>query len=87
MTVEEAASLPADGAQPTPRPARRLPAWREIAWAVGAGPGAGIGLMFVIAGALTVLTSLAVCAIPAIRRLEAALQDHLDGTDEWAKLT
>lgn len=51
-------------------PARHLPAWRAVGWAVGAGPGAGIGLMFVIAGVLTALISLAAYASPAIRRLE-----------------
>ena len=57
-------------------PARRLPSWRFVAWAVGLGPGAGIGLMFVVAGALTALLSLAVYALPVIRRLEADLPDH-----------
>jgi MFS family permease len=53
-------------------PARRLPAWRSVGWLVGAGPGAGMGLMFVVAG---VLSSVAY-AIPAVRRLEADLPDH-----------
>ena len=57
-------------------PARRLPAWHAVAWAVGAGPGAGIGLMFVISGLLTSLLSLAVYASPAIRRMEARLPDY-----------
>ena len=57
-------------------PARRLPAWRAVAWAVGAGPGAGIGLMFVIGGVLTSVLSLAVYASPAIRGMEGAAADH-----------
>lgn len=57
-------------------PARRLPAWRSVAWLVGGGPGAGMGLMFAIAGALIVALSVAVYAIPAMRRLEADLPDH-----------
>src|SRR6202012_528714 len=31
-------------------PARRQPAWHGVGWLVGAGPGAGMGLMFVVAG-------------------------------------
>jgi DHA3 family macrolide efflux protein-like MFS transporter len=57
-------------------PARRLPAWRAVAWMVGDGRGAGIGLMFVIGGALTSLLSLAVYASPVIRGVEAALPDR-----------
>jgi hypothetical protein len=57
-------------------PARRLPLWRLVAWLVGAGQGAGIGLMFVIAGALALFFSLAVYAVPAFRRMETALPDH-----------
>jgi DHA3 family macrolide efflux protein-like MFS transporter len=57
-------------------PARRQPVWRSVAWLVGAGPGAGMGLMFVVAGALVVGLSLAVYAIPAVRRLEADLPNH-----------
>ncbi len=52
-------------------PSRRLPAWRAVAWAVGSGHGAGIGLMFVIGGVLTSALSLAVYASPAIRHVEA----------------
>lgn len=55
-------------------PARGRPAWRAVAWAVGAGHGAGIGLLFVIAGVLTALLSLAVYAAPAIRSLETPAQ-------------
>jgi MFS family permease len=57
-------------------PARRLPAWRSVAWLVGSGPGAGMGLMFVVAGVLLELGTLAVYAVPAIRRLETDLPDH-----------
>jgi hypothetical protein len=57
-------------------PARRETAWRSVAWLVGGGPGAGMGLMFTIAGALIVALSLAVYAIPAIRRLERDLPDY-----------
>ncbi len=57
-------------------PARRLPAWRNVGWLVGAGPGAGMGLMFVVAGVLLLAASSTVYAIPAVRRLEADLPDH-----------
>src|SRR5580698_255516 len=40
-------------------PARGRPVWRSVAWLVGAGPGAGIGLMFVMAGTLALLLGLA----------------------------
>jgi len=57
-------------------PARRAPLWRQVAWLVGAGQGAGIGLMFVIGGTLALLFSLAGYGVPAIRRMEATLPDH-----------
>ena len=57
-------------------PARRAPVWRLVAWLVGAGQGAGIGLMFVIGGTLTLIFSLAVYGVPAIRRMETTLPDH-----------
>ncbi|HEY3798413.1 MAG TPA: MFS transporter [Caulobacteraceae bacterium] len=57
-------------------PARRLPLWRTVAWLVGQGTGAGIGLMFVAGGALALLLALTVYGLPAIRRLEATLPDH-----------
>ena len=57
-------------------PARRQPVWRSVEWLVGAGPGAGMGLMFVVAGVLLLAGSATVYAIPAVRRLEADLPDH-----------
>jgi MFS transporter, DHA3 family, macrolide efflux protein len=57
-------------------PARGRPVWRSVAWLVGAGPGAGIGLMFVMAGTLALLLGLAFYGIPAIRRMESTLPDH-----------
>ena len=56
-------------------PARRKPVWHGVAWLVGAGPGR-MGLMLVIAGALILALSLAMYAIPAVRRLETDLPDH-----------
>jgi len=43
---------------------------------VGVGPGAGMAMMFVIAGAMVFALSLGVYAVPAVRRLEADLPDH-----------
>jgi MFS family permease len=57
-------------------PAMRQAGWRSVGWLVGGGPGAGIGMMFVVAGLLIPTLSLAVYAFPAIRRLEADLPDH-----------
>jgi hypothetical protein len=57
-------------------PARSLPAWRGVGWLVGAGPGAGMGLLFVAAGVLVLALSVGVYAVPAIRRLETDLPDH-----------
>jgi len=57
-------------------PARRQPVWQSVGWLVGERAGAGMGMMFVVAGALILALSLAVYAIPAVRRLEADLPDH-----------
>jgi MFS family permease len=57
-------------------PARRQPDWRNVAWLVGGGPGAGMGLLFVMAGALVVALTVLVYALPAIRRLEIDLPDQ-----------
>jgi len=45
-------------------------------WLVGTGPGAGISLMFVIAGALGMLVALGGYAIPVVRNVEDILPDH-----------
>jgi hypothetical protein len=57
-------------------PARHRPVWRSVGWLVGDGPGSGIGMMFVAAGALILALSVTAHAIPAVRRLEARLPDH-----------
>jgi MFS family permease len=57
-------------------PARRQPVWRSVGWLVGFGPGAGMGMIFVSASVLVLALSMAVYAIPAVRRLEADLPDH-----------
>ena len=57
-------------------PARHQPVWQGVGWLVGDRPGAGMGLLFVVAGAAVLALSLVVYAIPAVRRLEADLPDH-----------
>jgi DHA3 family macrolide efflux protein-like MFS transporter len=57
-------------------PARHQPVWQGVGLLVGFGPGAGMGMLFVVAGALILALTLAVYAVPAIRRLEADLPDH-----------
>jgi len=61
-------------------PGRRQPAWQSVGWLVGSGPGAGMGLMFVVAGVLVLALSLAVYAIPAVRQLETDLPDYAPAT-------
>jgi MFS transporter, DHA3 family, macrolide efflux protein len=57
-------------------PAVRSAGWRTVAWLVGANAGAGMGLLLVVGGLATAALSLVAYALPAIRRLEAALPDH-----------
>ncbi|MCB9133944.1 MAG: MFS transporter [Anaerolineales bacterium] len=55
-------------------------------WLVGTGPGAGMGLMFVITAALGAIIALAGFTFPAVRNVEAIMPDHDAGeaqeTDE-----
>lgn len=48
-----------------------------FSWLVGTGPGAGMSLMFVIAGALGMLVGLGGYAFPAVRDVEDILPDHV----------
>jgi MFS family permease len=57
-------------------PAIARPGWQAVAWLVGATPGAGIGLIYVIAGLAILATSVVAYAMPKVRRLEASLPDH-----------
>jgi DHA3 family macrolide efflux protein-like MFS transporter len=51
--------------------------WATVfGWLVGNGPGAGMSMMFVIAGALGMLVGLAGYAIPVVRNVENLLPDH-----------
>ena len=58
-------------------PNRNLPVWSAVGWAVGTTRGSGMGLLFVVSGALAVLLSLAFYLVPAIRRVETALPDYV----------
>lgn len=48
----------------------------SLGWLVGTGPGAGMGLMFVLSGLLGVLIGLSGYIFPAIRNAEEILPDH-----------
>ena len=51
--------------------------WAHLfGWLVGNGPGAGMSLMFVIAGALGMFVGLGGYAIPVVRNVEDVLPDH-----------
>ncbi len=58
-------------------PAVRSAGWRTVAWLVGDQAGAGMGLLLVTGGLATAALSLAAYALPALRRLEATLPDHV----------
>ncbi|MEZ4642202.1 MAG: MFS transporter [Chloroflexota bacterium] len=51
-------------------------------WLVGTGPGAGMGLMFVITGLAGALIGLSGYLFPVIRHAETLLPDHVAATDE-----
>ncbi|MBZ0296655.1 MAG: MFS transporter [Anaerolineae bacterium] len=50
--------------------------WQVVAPLVGDSAGAGIGLMYVVAGLFTALISALVYSLPAIRQMEAHLPDY-----------
>lgn len=49
---------------------------QTFGWLVGTGPGAGMGLIIVFCGAVTVLIGLAGYFIPAVHNAESVLPDH-----------
>lgn len=57
-------------------PAVRQAGWQQVAPLVGSQAGAGMGLIFFIAGVFMAGTTAAVYALPAIRRMEATLPDY-----------
>lgn len=57
-------------------PAVGKPGWQVVAPLVGSQSGAGIGLLLVITGAIILITTLAVIALPYIRQLELILPDY-----------
>lgn len=46
-------------------------------WLVGVGPGAGIGLLFVVTSLTGALAALSGYAIPAVRHIETILPDYV----------
>jgi hypothetical protein len=59
--------------------------WADsLGWLVGVGPGAGMALIFVICGVLTVAVGLYPYTVRAIRDAESILPDH-DAVSEAAK--
>jgi MFS family permease len=57
-------------------PAVGKPGWSALALAVGAAPGAGIGLIYLGAGLAVVAITAAFYATPSFRRMEAVLPDQ-----------
>jgi hypothetical protein len=47
-----------------------------LGWLVGTGPGAGMGLMFVVCGILAALVGLGGYSVPVVRDAESILPDH-----------
>ena len=52
---------------------------RLFGWLTGAGPGSGMGLLFVAGGAVASMIGLGAYAIPAVREVETRLPDHGSG--------
>lgn len=57
-------------------PAVRRPGWGIVAPLLGRQDGSGMGLLLVVVGAIILITTLAVGAVPHIRRLESGLPDY-----------
>jgi hypothetical protein len=55
-----------------------LPA--AFGWIAGTGPGAGMAVMFLVAGLCIILVSLIAYAVPSIRNIESLLPDHTTGS-------
>lgn len=66
-------------------PAVGLAGWERVAPLVGNTPGAGMGLLMLIAGAGITVISLVVYSLPAVRQMEANLPDYVPvATEEFA---
>jgi MFS family permease len=59
-----------------PAMAAGAPLAEQLGWLVGTGPGAGMGLMFLISGVLAATLALGAYLVPAIRNVERELPDH-----------
>ncbi len=57
-------------------PAAQTPGWQSVAWLVGNQPGAGMGLVLVVTGALIMAATVLVYALPAVRRIEVTLPNY-----------
>jgi MFS family permease len=57
-------------------PAVHRSGWRIVAPLLGRQDGSGMGLLLVIVGAIILITTLAVAALPHVRRLESTLPDY-----------
>ena len=49
---------------------------QSFGWLVGTGPGAGMGLIIVVCGLLTLFVGLAGYFVPAVHNAESVLPDH-----------
>jgi hypothetical protein len=56
-------------------PGIALPVWQRVAWLVGDKPGAGMGLVLVVAGLCMLIATGLTTANRSIRRLETDLPD------------
>lgn len=57
-------------------PAVQQPGWSAVAPLVGSGTGSGMGLILLLGGLFTLVLTVGVYALPAIRRLEIDLPDY-----------
>jgi hypothetical protein len=48
----------------------------SLGWILGVGPGAGMALLFVVAGGMASLIALSAYGVPAVRNVEVLLPDH-----------
>lgn len=57
-------------------PAVAQAGWKAVAPLVGEGVGAGMGLMIVLAGGITILLTIMMYALPSVRHMEVNLPDY-----------
>ena len=59
------------------KPMVNHPQWQLVAPFVGNGEGSGIGLIFMVAGVVTIFIAITMAFVPSIRNLEADLPDYV----------